>query len=87
MAKSNNKKRIEAYVTEKEYDLINKNKETAGFKKLSSFIGYSCLNYGKNNIPLQDVLILNDFLQEVRNDSNKEVVDDIFNRFNKYFNI
>lgn len=84
---NNNKKRIEAYVTQEEYNLINKNKEEACFNKLSPFIINSCLGYINNNISIQDILILNDFLQEVCNDSNKKTVDDIFNRFNKYFNI
>lgn len=84
---NNNKKRIEAYVTQEEYDLINKNKEEAGFNKLAPFIINSCLGYIKNNIPIHDILILNDFLQEVCNDSNRETVNYIFNRFNKYFNI
>lgn len=87
MINNNNKKRIEAYVTEEEYKLINKNKEKAGFKKLSSFISYSCLNYGKNNIPLQDVLEINNYLEEVRNNSNKYIVDNIFNIVNKYISI
>ena len=84
---NNNKKRIEAYITEEEYNLINKNKEEAGFNKLAPFIINSCLGYINNNISIQDILILNDFLQEVCNDSNRETVNYIFNRFNKYFNI
>lgn len=87
MAKINNKKSIEAYVTQQEYDMINKNKEKAGFKKLSPFIIYSCLNYGKNNISIQDVLKINNSLEEIYNDSNKCIVDDIFNIVNKYISI
>lgn len=84
MKSNNKKKRIECYVTDEEYALINHNKEQAGFTKLAPFIIHCCIECNNSHIPMEDRLFLNDFLQRVRNDKNQREVEDIFNRFNKY---
>lgn len=77
------KRRIECYVTNEEYDLINYNKEHAGFAKLAPFIIHCCMECN-NHISMEDRLVLNNFLENIRTDKNQREVEDIFNRFNKY---